>query len=223
MPRTSLTLVLCAVIALGAGAAGSWLTRAKAGVAVVDLDKVAKELGRDTQMAGELVGQQNSLAKDLSSIQKNFEGQLAKMKEELGEEPAVEKLQEFSKAKQVAQIKFNGFQQQAMSKITARRDMLIGEFRTEARPVAEKIAKSVGATAVMTRNDAVIFSYDNTIDITDQVIAEMQANPTKPAAKPAAAPKSDGTVRQASATTTKPAAKPAAAPAAKAAPAKKAE
>jgi Skp family chaperone for outer membrane proteins len=190
------------------------LTRAKAGVAVVDLDKVAQELGRDTQMKGELIGQQNSLAKDLGAIQKNFEGQLAKMKEELGEEPAPEKLQEFSKAKQVAQF---------MSKITTRRDQLIGEFRTEARPVAEKIAKSVGATAVMTRNDAVIFSYDNTIDITDQVIAEMKANPTKPAAKPAAAPKSDSNVRQASATTTKPAAKPAAAPAAKAAPAKKAE
>ena len=222
MPRTSLTLVLCAVIALGAGAAGSWLTRAKAGVAVVDLDKVAKELGRDTQMTGELIGQQNSLAKDLGAIQKNFEGQLSKMKEELGEEPAPEKLQEFAKAKQIAQVKFNGFQQQAVSKISARRDQLIGEFRTEARPVAEKIAKSVGATAVMTRNDAVLFYSDTAIDITDQVIAEMKANPTKPAAKPAAAPKSDSSVRQASATTTKPAAK-AAAPAPKAAPAKKDE
>lgn len=222
MPRTSLTLVLCAVIALGAGAAGSWLTRAKAGVAVVDLDKVAQELGRSDQMQGELIGAQNILARKLGAVQKEFEGQLSKMKEGLGEEPAPEKLQEFARAKQNAQFQFNGFQKEAISTIAKRRDELIGDFRAEARPVAEKVAKSMGATTVMTRNDAVLFYNEPAIDITQQVIAEMKANPAKPAAKPAAAPKSDGTVRQASATTTKPAPK-AAAPAAKAPATKKAE
>lgn len=221
MPRTTLTLVLCAVIALGAGAAGSWLTRAKAGVAIVDLDRVVKELGRDTQMAGELIGQQNTFQKQLAAVQNGIVDKLTKMKDELGTEPAPEKLQEFNKTKQQLQLQYNGLHQQAITKIGLRREQLVGEFRDEARPVAEQIAKSIGATTVMTRTDSVLTIVDDAIDITDQVIEQMKANPTKPAAKAtgAVAKTGDSNVRQASATTTKPAPKataPAKAPAVKA-------
>ena len=217
MPRTSLTLALCAVIAFGAGAAGSWLTRSQGGVAVVDLDKVAKELGRDVLMVNDLKANQGLLANRLAAVEKNAVEQLNKMKADLGETPADDKKLEFAKTAQGAQIQFNNLQKQAVAAIGQRRDILVASFRAEARPVAEKIGKAHGANAVMTRNDAFLFSFDNTIDITDAVIAEMRANPAKPAAQPAPAATApaakEGTVRQASATTTKPApnSKPAAA------------
>lgn len=206
MPRSTMTFALCAIIALGAGAAGSWLTRSHGGVAVVDLDKVAKELGRDVQMANDLKANQNNLATQLSTLEKNAVEQLNKIKAELGETPEEDKLKEFAQKAQNAQVNFNNIQKQAIAAIGQRRDVLVANFRQEARPVCDKIAKANGANAVVTRNDAFLFSFDNTIDITDSVIAEMRLNPPK-AAAPAAAPAGDNKVRQASATTTKPAPK----------------
>ena len=213
MPRTSLTLALCAVIAFGAGAAGSWLTRSQGGVAVVDLDRVATELGRTSQMTNDLQASHNSLANQLAAVEKNAVDQLSKMKADLGETPAEDKLAEFKKTTQATQIQFNNLNKKAAAAIGQRRTNLIASFLAEARPVADKIAKSHGANTVMARND--VFSFDNTIDITDAVIAEMRANPAKPAAPAATAPApaattpaaKEGTVRQASATSTKPASK----------------
>ncbi len=211
MPRTSLTLALCAVIAFGAGAAGSWLTRTQGGVAVVDLDRVAKELGRDVLMANDLKTNQSSLANQLAAVEKNAVEQLTQIKTELGESPADDQLKDFAKKTQNAQFNFNNLQKQAVAAIGQRRDFLVATFRQEARPVADKIAKANGANAVVTRNDAFLFSFDTTIDITDQVIAEMRSNPAKPAAPAASGPTTPAAeanpVRQASASSTKPAPK----------------
>lgn len=228
MPRQTLMYALCALIAVGAGAAGSWLSRAKAGVAVVDLDKVAKELGRVDMMENDLRSAQNTLANQLAGVQKQAIEKLNEMKSGLGETPAEEDLKKFNATAQATQIQFNNLQRQAVAKIGERRDILVFSFRQEARPVVEKIAKSKGAATVITKNEA--FTFDNTVDITEDVINEMKANPAKaPAAKPApAAPAAaSGTqVRQASATTTRPApaaARPAPAAGTEAAPARRAE
>ena len=218
MPRTTLTLALCAVIALGAGAAGSWLTRAKGGVAVVDLDRVARELGREVQMINDLKATQSNVASQLAAVEKNAVEKLNEMKADLGENAADDEKVKFAQTAQGTQVQFNNLQKKAVAAIGQRRDALIASFRAEARPATEKVAKAHGAHAVITRNDAFLFSFDNTIDITDEVVAEMRANPTKPAAvaastTAAAAPKpvspaaEAGPVRQASATTTKPAPK----------------
>ena len=217
MPHNALTLTLCAVIALGAGAAGSWLTRAKGGVAVVDLDRVAKDLGRDIQMTNDLKANQSSVANQLAAVEKNAIEKLNEMKSDLGADAAEDKKVEFAKIAQGTQIQFNNLQKKAVAAIGQRRDTLVASFRAEARPATEKVAKAHGASAVMTRNEAFLFSFDNTIDITDEVIAEMKANPAKPATPAATAPTptatastptaGEGPVRQASATTTKPAPK----------------
>ncbi len=215
MPRTTLTLALCAVIALGAGAAGSWLTRSKGGVAVVDLDRVAKELGRDVAMTNDLKANQSSLANQLAAVEKNAVEQLQKMKADLGEKPADEDAQKFAQTAQATQIEFNNLQKKAVAAIGQRRDLLVSNFREEARPIADKIAKANGAKAVITRNEAFLFVFDNTIDITDAVVAEMRNAPKAPAAasepaapaQTAAAPAAENKVRPVSATTTKPAPK----------------
>ena len=209
MPRTTLSLFLTAVIALGAGAAGAWLTRSSSGVAVVDLDRIAKELGRDVQMANDLKANQTFLANELSGIQSTANAELKKMETDLGPDAATEEKQKLLQVAQAGQIQFNNLQKQADVKLGQRRNFLISSFREEARPIADRIAKARGAKAVVTPNE--VFSFDNTIDITTEVIAEMrlasppQAAPAAPA--PAAAPTVDKQVRQASASTTKPAPK----------------
>jgi Skp family chaperone for outer membrane proteins len=216
------------VIALGAGALGSRFVRPQGGVAVVDLDRVAKELGRDVQMANDLKSNQTALLNELATIQKDANEELKKMQSELGEDAPAEELQKLKQTADVAQQRFNQLQKTADVKLGQRRDFLVANFRQQARPIVYQVAKDHGAKAVVT--ETVLYAFDETIDITDAVIAKMRStpivaaptSPTAPAAvtsgpvaeakpAPAAAPSGDSQIRQASATTTKPApqAKPA--------------
>ena len=172
MPRTTMTLALCAIIALGAGAAGSWLTRSNGGVAVVDLDRVAKELGRDVLMSNDLKANQSSLANQLSAIEKNAVEQLQKMKTDMGDKPTEEDNQKLAQTAQATQIQFNNIQKKAVAAIGQRRDVLVANFREEARPVAEKVALAKGAKTVVTRNE--VFFFHDSIDITDAVTLDNQ-------------------------------------------------
>ncbi len=221
MPRQLLSLVFWSVIALGAGALGSRLVRPQGGVAVVDLDRVAKELGSDVQMVNELKSSQSALLNELATIQKDANDQLKKMESELGADAPEEEKQKLKQTADVAQLRFNQLQKQADSKLAQRRDLLIANFRQQARPIVKQVADEHGANAVVT--ETVLYTFNDTIDITDAVIARMRttpapAVPASPPPAPAAAesvpvaeenpaPASDKMIRQASAATTKPAPK----------------
>lgn len=225
MPRKIFSLVFWCVVALGAGALGSRFVRPQGGVAVVDLDRVAKELGRDVQMANDLKSSQTALLNELATIQKDANEELKKMQTELGEDAPAEELQKLKQTADIAQQRFNQLQKTADVKLGQRRDFLVASFRQQARPIVYQVAKDHGAKAVVT--ETVLYTFDETIDITDAVIAKMRstpavAAPTTPATAPeavtsgpvaeakpapAAAPAGDSKIRQASATTAKPAPK----------------
>ena len=228
MPRKIFSLVFWCVVALGAGALGSQFVRPQGGVAVVDLDRVAKELGRDVQMANDLKSSQTALLNELATIQKDANEELKKMQTELGEDAPAEELQKLKQTADIAQQRFNQLQKTADVKLGQRRDFLVASFRQQARPIVYQVAKDHGAKAVVT--ETVLYTFDETIDITDAVIAKMRstpavAAPTTPTAPatapeavtsgpvaeakpaPAAAPSGDSKIRQASASTTKPAPK----------------
>jgi len=223
MPRTTITLFMTTVIALGAGAAGSRFIHPQSGIAVVDLDRVAKELGRDVLMANDFKANQNSLLNELTTIQKDANEKLKKMEEDLGADAPAEEKQKLKQTADAAQLGFNQLQKQADAKLSQRRDFLVANFRQEARPIVDRVAKAQGAKVVVT--DSVLFTFDHTIDITNAVIAEMRMNPPAPAAplpvpapavaqEPASSPEAsaaipprDSQVRHASASTTKPAPK----------------
>ena len=230
MPRKFFSLVLWCAVALGAGALGSRFIRPQSGVAVVDLDRVAKELGRDVQMANDLKSSQTALLNELATIQKDANEELKKMQTELGEDAPDEELQKLKQTANATQMQFNQLQKQADAKLVQRRNFLIASFREQARPTVYEVAKEHGAHAVVT--ETVLYTFDQTIDITDAVIAKMRTIPapapvapvspaapavpapaaaTGPVAEakpaPAAAPSGDSKIRQASASTTKPAPK----------------
>ena len=230
MPRKIFSVVFWCVVALGAGALGSRFVRPQGGVAVVDLDRVAKELGRDVVMANDLKASQSSLLNELAAIQKSANEELQKRKSELGEDAPAEELQKLQQTAGATQLQFNQLQKQADAKLIQRRNFLIASFREQARPIVYEVAKEHGAHAVVT--ETVLYTFDDTIDITNAVIAKMRsmpapatpapaaapvapaASPAPPEAAPAAsvagansAPAGDKNIRQASAPSTKPAPK----------------
>ena len=232
MPRQIFSLVFWCAVALGAGALGSRFVRPQGGVAVVDLDRVSKELGRDVVIANDLKATQSALLNELAAIQKNANEQLQQMKSELKEDAPAEEIQKLQQTAGSAQMQFNQLQKQADAKLIQRRNFLFASFQEQARPIVYEVAKEHGAHAVVT--ETVLYTFDDTIDITNAVIAKMRAMPALATPAPAAAPVApaaapatpeatpaasvaeakpapasagDKNIRQASATTTKPAPK----------------
>lgn len=187
MNRNVLTTVVAVVAAFGVGLTWSYLTSGtKGGVAIVDLDEVARRLGREAEMTQSIQSAAGALNQRLTAVQKDAEGKLKAIQADLGSDPSPEEAQQFVQQARSAQIQFNQLRQRAQQQLGNHRRQLVNQFRQDTQPIAAKVAKQKGFTTVVTRNDAFVFSFDNTVDITDDVIALMSAEaPAKQASKPA--------------------------------------
>ena len=155
-------------------------------VAVVDLDKVASALGRDAVMLEHLQKQQDGLNQKLVSAKESFEQQLTESFEKLPEEPSEEQTQQILQMKQKANIQLASYKQQATNALGQLKNSAIVKFRKEAMPVARRIATEQGFSVVLTTNDTVVFTFEDSADITDEVIAELRKT-APPATLPSAA------------------------------------
>ena len=189
MQRTALTTVVAVVAAFSVGLTWSWFTnRAPQGVAVVDLDEVARQLGRDAEMLQSFQSQADLLSNALKQVQEKTVAQLTEYKKGLGEDISVEEARSFQKLQQAANIKFNQLRGEADRHLSAHRQQLVKKFREDAQPLARRIAQEKGFATVVTKNDSFLFSFDETVDITKDVVDLMRSEmPPVPATTPAPA------------------------------------
>jgi Skp family chaperone for outer membrane proteins len=177
-------------------------TERSGGVAVVDLDRVANELGRSAVMLQRLQQQQNGLNQKLASVKTSFEQQISENFEKLPEEPSEEEAAKLLNMKRNANIQLASYKKQATSALGQLKNSAIAGFRAEAMPIARDAAKERGMSVVLTTNDSVVFAFDKAVDITDDVIARMEKSAPKTSAvamaplktTPAAAPSGDTAV-----------------------------
>jgi Skp family chaperone for outer membrane proteins len=169
------------VISSTANAQGS---KAVAPVAVVDLDAVAKAVGRDVvirqqvEVATQQLNQQ--LVKAATDMKTQIEAEQAKLTDASPEDDKKRV------AAMLAQANQNVQNNKAMAQLRQQqiRNELIVQFRDEIRPMAEKAARAQGAMAVLVTAETTVLWFDPALDITDEVIAEYRSNPPKPALLP---------------------------------------
>ncbi|WP_437203938.1 OmpH family outer membrane protein [Planctomicrobium sp. SH664] len=171
------------------------------GVAVVDLDEVARRLGRAEEMTQTFQGSASKLQQQLNQIQIQATEKLKEARSKIGEHPTQEETAQFNRLTQQVNLEFNQLKKQAETQLGKHRQQLENRFRDEARPVASKLAHDKGFGTVVTKNDALIFAFDETVDLTEDVIKLMSA--TAPAkaeapAAPAAAPATQNPIQQTS-------------------------
>lgn len=163
-------------------------TRPAGGVAVVDLDLLAKRLGKDVEMNQAVEQATASVNEQLKSIheklQKEYFDELAKIapsaaETEEGVVPA-EKTAESAALKQRYDRQLAQITAQAQEKLAQHRASVVERFRGEVRPVAEKVAAARGQSIVVTKNDQVVFAFLPQADITDEVLEKLS-----PQVKPA--------------------------------------
>lgn len=195
MNRSAITTVVAVVAAFGVGLTWSFFTGSSHGsVAIVDLDEVARRIGRDKEMVESVQTQASALNSQLIKIQNQANQELSKFRAGLNEDQQVtnEEAQQYVRVQRSAQVKLSQIQQQAKVGLNQHRQQLVSQFRKDAQPIAAKIAKERGFDSVITRNDTVVFSFDEAVDITDDVVklmsAEMPARPAKKTAPKATKP-----------------------------------
>jgi len=142
-------------------------------VAVIDLDEVAKRLGRTKQMETELTGQQEKLNENLVALQQELRTQLTQKQAELGEAPTEEDQQRLMQLQQQAGNQVNQAIEEAKRKLAEARQDQVSRFREEVKPHAQAAARGIGATVILTRNDNMLFHHHANVDITDAVVARM--------------------------------------------------
>lgn len=143
-------------------------------VLLVDLNAVAKALGRDEVMNQEIQVAEEQLRNQLTQIAGNLQQQVQEEQNKLGEKPEEEELARVQQLAAQAQQTFRNEQVGAQQKAAEVRQQVIMTFRQEVKMVAEQIAKSMGAQMVKVVGGDVLW-FDSEADITADVIAKMRA------------------------------------------------
>lgn len=156
-------------------------------IAVIDLDAIARQLGRDRQMLAAIERHESSLNQQLQVVQANYQKELEQRRQEMTSGPATLPLAErqqhlLARFQEQAGGEVQQLRQQAKREMDRHRLQVIQDFREEVRPIAREVALARNLSLIVTKNDAVVFDYVSSIDITQEVVARMQS-PPGPAAR----------------------------------------
>jgi Skp family chaperone for outer membrane proteins len=158
------------------------------GVAVIDLDEVARRLGREGAIKQSLVAHETSLNQQLETLRVSYANQLQQRKEELPEQPARGDLAQVNAFEQQAVNRIQQARQHAQKDLLSQKRDLINAFREEVKPIASRVAATKGLNLVVSKNDTFLFAFDSAVDITQEVVAKMQATTISPAPSAAETP-----------------------------------
>jgi Skp family chaperone for outer membrane proteins len=174
--RSMAPLVYGLSLAFAAGCSwgGDDKPQATGGVAVVDLDEIARQVGASAEMSQAIQAHEASLSTQLQTLKSSYVQQLQTKKEELGSEPTAEDKQRFAALSKQANINLVSAQQQAKGHLAKHRADLVVEFRQRVAPVAKQIAAERGLSLVIPRNEGMILAVDDQIDITSAVATALK-------------------------------------------------
>ena len=158
------------------------------GVAVIDLDEVARQLGRELSIKQSLTAREANLNQQLETLRVSYANLLNQRKQELTEQPASSEVAQVQAFEQQAVAKIQEARQQAQNHLLTQKRDLITAFREEVKPIAAEVAATRGLSLVVSKNDTFLFAFDSGVDITSDVVAKMQSSATPQPSAPANAP-----------------------------------
>lgn len=171
--RLTLGILVATNLLLLAGCGDSGGGVQSGGVAVVDMDKVAADMGRDISIAQELQQYERSLDADLRGKQANYEQLIKEEEIKLGVKPTDDDKLKFAQLQQRVNMEFRQRLQQASNELQTRRSELIRKFRDEVSPTAMKVAESRGLSVVMIKHEGIL-DHAKSADITEDVIKALK-------------------------------------------------
>ncbi|KPJ89849.1 MAG: hypothetical protein AMJ53_15445 [Gammaproteobacteria bacterium SG8_11] len=143
---------------------------------VMDLEAIANATGQAAIIKQQIETANEELKSQLNTIADRMNEQLANEKKKIESKPTKnDKLY-------LEQLTLEANQKMQQAKILASQKSqqyqaaLIQKLRQDVSPIAEKIARKRGAKVVLIANSATLW-FDPIVDITDEIIGELRANP----------------------------------------------
>jgi len=172
------------------------------GVAVIDLDLVAKRIGRQQKLEQELTEKQRELNSQLQAYEVSLRQLFDRKKQEIGGQPAAQQQRQLTQISNQLNAQFVQAQRGVNTNLNRQKQELIAEFRQEVVPFARQVANDRGLYIVITKNEALYLTYDPALDITEEVAERMLAakgkesvNSPPPSQEANVATRSDTTTR----------------------------
>lgn len=138
----------------------------KGGVAILDIDEVARQLGVEEKVRVDLLTMQNNLNADLQRTQDTMQKQMSGVEEAAGENPSEEQRRQIMATNQQLNEEFNRLKGQAQTTLAQERVRMINEFRIRLEPIALKAAQEQGLEVVLMKVTPPVFTYATSVDIT---------------------------------------------------------
>jgi len=169
---------LCAVLVGLSGCGFFGDTQSNAGaVAVVDLDEVAKRLGRDVEMNKSIKIKAAILKKKLAQLQSAAQTQFEKEKAELGGKDATPEQKKQLQSIQVRiSLQLKQLQRTARAQLAEHRQQLVNQFREEVKPTVRTVAADNGLSIVIPKDKNLLLSVEPGSEITDKVVEKLMAS-----------------------------------------------
>ncbi|NLT69354.1 MAG: OmpH family outer membrane protein [Verrucomicrobiaceae bacterium] len=154
----------------------------KGGVAILDIDEVARQLGVEEKVRVDLLNMQNSLNTDLQRTQTTMQDQMTRVEQTAGENPTEEQKKQIFATNQQLNEEFNRIKGQAQQTLAQERIRMINDFRSRLEPIALQAAEASGLEIVLMKVTPPVFAYATSVDITQATIklaldAGMQVQP----------------------------------------------
>ena len=143
------------------------------GVGVVDLDLVAKRLGRDIEMKNAVEDRVTSLNKKLTTLQGSLRRLYEEKKEKFGDEPTEEQTAELRATEERMERELLELKRKSELELATYRQALVDQFREQAKPVLREVAAARGLSIVVPKNDGLLLTIDPKVEITDEVASKM--------------------------------------------------
>lgn len=143
------------------------------GVAVVDMGRVAQELGRTETLQRLMNTRVQAVKGRLEQVDREIKGHLQGVETSAATRPAAERDELIARAQGEAQSRVEQEQMQAKAFLDQTQNQFLASLRAEITPVAQQIATSRGMSVVVARNESILFAGP-AADITEDVIAEIR-------------------------------------------------
>jgi len=164
-----LLLLTCACLATPAIAQNS------GGVAIVDIDAVAKELGIADAVVRDLQVAQTDLNTQLSNAKSQLQAKMNQAEAQAGQQPTPQRRQELVNFNRQLNQEYDRYQANARQILTNTRVTRIREFQEKLKPIAQAEAKKKGLHIVLMKVSPPVFTFSEEVDITEAVTAAAKA------------------------------------------------
>jgi Skp family chaperone for outer membrane proteins len=144
------------------------------GVGVVDLDAVAKAIGKDLAMSEEAEQKVAQLNQELAQLQEAMNRHLAGKREELGDDLTDAQKRQLLLAKAKLESTYRDKKAIAERKFARYKQELVGQFREETKPILREVAARRGLSIVIPKNEALLLTVASEVDLTDDVVLEIR-------------------------------------------------